>query len=85
VRPQSGFKAILMPKNTGAGVVLAGLSTVFGFAMIWHVWWLAIASFVALLSAAIAHTFNYNREFHIPADQVAGVESTRTQMLTASH
>ena len=37
-----------MPKNTGAGVVLAGLSTVLGFALIWYIWWLAALSFVGL-------------------------------------
>ncbi len=83
VRPQSGFKAILMPKGTGTGVVLAALSTIFGFAMIWHIWWLAIISFAAILIAALVHTFNYNREFHIPAEQVESVEAARTQLLAA--
>ncbi|MET1537168.1 cytochrome o ubiquinol oxidase subunit I, partial [Burkholderia sola] len=44
-RPLTGFKPVHMPSNTGAGVVIAALSTVFGFAMIWHMWPLAIASF----------------------------------------
>ena len=47
-RPLEGFRPIHMPKNTGAGVVLAGLSTVLGFALIWYIWWLAALSFVAL-------------------------------------
>ncbi|MGK9797788.1 MetQ/NlpA family ABC transporter substrate-binding protein, partial [Salmonella enterica subsp. enterica] len=37
-RPQKGFLPIHMPKNTGAGIILAGLSTVLGFALIWHMW-----------------------------------------------
>ena len=82
-RPVSGFLPIHMPKNTGAGVVLAGLATVLGMAMIWYVWWLAAASFLALILAAIAHTFNYNRDYHIPAAEVAAVEAARTRQLEA--
>jgi cytochrome o ubiquinol oxidase subunit 1 len=81
VRPQSGFFAIHMPKNTGVGFVIAALSAVWAFAMIWHMWPLAGVSFVALLSAAIVHTFNYNRDYHIPADEVVRVEGDRTRLL----
>ena len=65
-RPSQGFRPIHMPKNTGAGVVLAGLSTVLGFALIWYIWWLAALSFVALIAAAIVHTFNYDRDYLHP-------------------
>jgi cytochrome o ubiquinol oxidase subunit I len=82
-RPVKGFKAILMPKNTGAGVILAGLSTVMGFALIWYIWWLAGVSFVALLAYAIYHTFNYQREYHIAAEEVVRTENDRTTLLTA--
>ncbi len=82
-RPLSGFIPIHMPKNTGTGAILGALSVVFGFAMVWHIWWLAIVSFVAIIATTIHHTFNYNRDFYIPADEVAAVEARRTQMLPA--
>ena len=84
-RPQGGFEPIHMPANTGAGVVIAGLSTVFGFAMIWHMWPLAAGSFAATVLASIIHTFNYKRDFYIPAAEVASTEATRTQQLAAAH
>jgi cytochrome o ubiquinol oxidase subunit 1 len=80
-RPLEGFRPIHMPRNTGAGVILAGISTVFGFAMIWHIWWMAIAGFATLLLTAIAHTFNTNRSYHIPAEVVAKTEAERTRQL----
>jgi cytochrome o ubiquinol oxidase, subunit I len=80
-RPLQGFMPIHMPKNTGAGVILAGLSVVLAFAMIWYIWWLAIVSFLALLAVAIGHTFNYNRDFYIPAENVAATEDERTKLL----
>jgi cytochrome o ubiquinol oxidase subunit 1 len=82
-RPAAGFKAILMPRNTGTGFILAALSFFMAFGLIWYIWWLAAASFVALLGVAIHHTFNYDREFRIPADQVLRTESERAQRLAA--
>lgn len=80
-RPTSGFIPIHMPANTGAGVVLAGISTVLGFALIWHIWWLAAVAFVALVASAIAHTFNFKRDYYIPAEEVVRVEDARTEAL----
>jgi cytochrome o ubiquinol oxidase subunit 1 len=83
VRPTSGFRPIHMPKNTGAGLILAGLSAAFAVGMIWYVWWLAIASFVAILAVAIGHTFDYHRDFHIPVEEVINTEAERTRLLGA--
>ena len=81
IRPVAGFVPIHMPKNTSAGFVLAMLSALFGFALIWHMWLVAAAAFAAVVVVAIVHTFNYERDFHIPADDVVRIESARTQLL----
>ena len=83
VRPTSGFKDIHMPRNTGAGIILAGFAMVMGFALIWHIYWLAGLSFAALLLGAIIHTFNYDREFDIPAATVTATEDARTELLAS--
>ncbi|WP_077035611.1 cytochrome o ubiquinol oxidase subunit I [Pelomonas sp. KK5] len=82
-RPTSGFIDIHMPKNTGAGIILAGLSTVFGFAMIWHMWLIAAVGFAATVIYTIVHTFNYKRDYYIKADEVVRTEGERTRMLAA--
>jgi cytochrome o ubiquinol oxidase subunit 1 len=79
-RPKGGFKPIHMPRSTGAGVIISALALVLGFAMIWYIWWLAAVSFVALLGYSIAHTFNYDREYYIPAEEVAEDEKARTAL-----
>lgn len=82
-RPLSGFKPIHMPKNTGTGVVLAVFSVALGFGLIWYMWWLAALSFVCLIATAIGHTFNYHRDFDIPAAEVARTEEARTALLAS--
>jgi cytochrome o ubiquinol oxidase subunit 1 len=80
-RPIEGFIPIHMPKNTGAGIILAGLAMACGFGLIWHIWWLAAAGFVAMIGSAIIHTFNYHRDFYITADEVSRTEADRTRLL----
>ena len=58
VRPEAGFLPIHMPRNTGAGVILAGLGTAAGFGFIWQMWWLAAGGLVAVVAVAIGHSFN---------------------------
>ncbi|ARS27532.1 cytochrome o ubiquinol oxidase subunit I [Sphingomonas sp. KC8] len=82
-RPTSGFRPIHMPSNTGTGVILSVLSIAFSMGMIWYMWWLAAASFAAILIVAIGHTFNYKRDFHIPVDEVIRTEDERTTLLAA--
>ena len=82
-RPLGDFVEIHMPKNTGAGFIIAALSAAVGFAMIWHMWLPAVAGFVALCVATIVHTFNYNRDYYIPADEVVRVEAERTRLLNS--
>jgi cytochrome o ubiquinol oxidase subunit I len=84
VRPASGFVPIHMPKNTAAGFVLAMLSTVCAFALIWQMWPLAAVSFAGLIGTVIFHTFNYDRDYTVAADEVARIEGARTQTV-ASH
>jgi cytochrome o ubiquinol oxidase subunit 1 len=73
-----------MPKNTGAGFVIAMLATAMGFAMIWHMWLAAGIAFFAMVVSAIVHTFNYDRDFHIPADDVTRSEDARSRVLVAA-
>ncbi|RYX97531.1 MAG: cytochrome o ubiquinol oxidase subunit I [Bradyrhizobiaceae bacterium] len=82
-RPHQGFRPIHMPKNTGAGIILSGLATALGFALIWYMWAFAALCFVALIAGAIYHTFNYKRDFHIPVDQVIATETKRSELLAA--
>ena len=77
-RPTSGFRAIHMPSNTGTGVMLGALSVAVGVGMIWYVWWFAALAFAAVIAVVIVQSFNYVRDFYIPAAEVTAVEDART-------
>jgi len=82
-RPVQGFKAIHMPKNTATGFVIAMLCAVVGFSLTWHMWLVAGLFSALVLVTVVVHTFNYQRDFYIPAGHVTEIENLRTLSLAA--
>jgi cytochrome o ubiquinol oxidase subunit I len=82
-RPDAGFRPIHMPRNTGAGVIVSAFAMAMGFGMVWYMWWLAALGFVGMIVAAVAHTFNYKRDYYVPADEVARLEEERARLLAS--
>jgi cytochrome o ubiquinol oxidase subunit I len=72
------FHDIVVPGDSSAGVVLGGMSFVFGFAMIWHIWWLAAVGGLGVLAAVLSQTFRARAEHRIPASEVEAIENRRT-------
>jgi cytochrome o ubiquinol oxidase subunit 1 len=70
-----------LQKQFMPGIIKGLLAMVLGFALIWHMWLPAAVAFVALLAVAIGHTFNYQRDYYIPAEEVVRVEDARTEAL----
>ena len=74
VRKES-YAPIHMPKNTKAGVIIGALITVFGFAMIWHIWWLAIVGLVGSIVTFIARAYTKDVDYYVQPDEVARIEN----------
>ena len=73
-RQPAQYAPIHMPKNSGAGVIIAAFSVVFGFAMIWHIWWMAIAGFVGMIATWIIHSFNDDVDYYVQVDEIERIE-----------
>ncbi|MFZ0558579.1 MAG: cytochrome o ubiquinol oxidase subunit I [Methylovirgula sp.] len=82
-RPFSTYRPIHMPQNTGTGIIVSAFAAVLGFALIWHIWWLAVASFAAAIAVAITHSFNENRDYTVSSDDVARSEDIYFEQLAS--
>jgi len=71
------WEPITVPRRTSVGVVLAFFSVVMGFALVWHIWWLAIVGLVGLGATGIAHAWRTEHEDEISADLIAESERAR--------
>lgn len=69
------YEPIRIPKNTPMGLILGGLAFTFGFAIIWHIYWLAIVSFLAIVAALVVRSLSEEDEYTLPAADVAKVEN----------
>ena len=80
----SRYHDIYIPKSTGAGVILGVLAFLFGFAMVWHIWWMAIACGVGMWAVIIARTYDDDTEYRLSADDVEKIENQRYQALASA-
>jgi len=69
------FGNIVMPDDTGVGVILGGLAFVLGFAMVWHIWWLAALSGLGMLAVLIIRSSEDHDEHLVGADEVRLIET----------
>ncbi|RMV94627.1 cytochrome o ubiquinol oxidase subunit I [Pseudomonas caricapapayae] len=77
------YSAIHMPNNTATGLYMGMLLTVFGFAFIWHIWWLVGASLVATIAVFVAHAVRDDQGYMVPAEDVARIEGEHHKVLAA--
>lgn len=77
------YSDIEMPKNAPHGLILGGLAFLFGFAVVWHIWWLAIVAALGILFTVIARSMDDNIHYVIPAADVERIENERYRQLAA--
>jgi cytochrome o ubiquinol oxidase subunit 1 len=65
------YEPIEVPENSAIGFVNAFFAVVIGFAMIWHIWWMAILGLAGAFAAVLVFAFRGEDETEIPAEQIA--------------
>ncbi len=73
------YSDIHMPKNTYVGVVVGALGLIYGFALIWHIWWLAIVGIIATIVALIVRSYDDHTDYYVPAAEVERIENLHIQ------
>jgi cytochrome o ubiquinol oxidase subunit I len=68
------FAPIEVPKNSATGFITALFAVVTGFALIWHIWWMAAVGVIGAFLAMLAFAFRSEEEVEIPAAQIARFE-----------
>jgi cytochrome o ubiquinol oxidase subunit 1 len=68
---RAAYEDIWLPENTPVGFFLAAFAAIGGFAVVWHIWWLALLGLVGGVCALIASSWREHGEICIPAREVA--------------
>jgi cytochrome o ubiquinol oxidase subunit 1 len=77
-------EAVEMPRNSVAGVVTAFFAVAFGFAMIWHIWWLVIGGLLGALAMVLVHAWRTETEQEIPTTMIRSYEDALASARRAS-
>src|SRR5215510_13059962 len=62
------YEPIEVPKNTATGFATAFFAVVTGFALIWHIWWMATLGVFGAFVTFLVFAFRDADEFEIPAE-----------------
>jgi cytochrome o ubiquinol oxidase subunit 1 len=68
------FEPIEMPKNSATGFITAFFAVIAGFALIWHIWWMAGVGAIGAFLTMLVFAFRKEEEIEIPAEQIARFE-----------
>ena len=74
------YKPIEMPRNSPTGFVAAFFSTVIGFALIWHIWWLAAVGVAGAYVVFVWFAWRDHDERIIPAEEVIRADRDRRRV-----
>jgi cytochrome o ubiquinol oxidase subunit 1 len=69
--PTREYEPIEMPKNSATGFVTAFFAVVTGFALIWHIWWMAGLGVFGAFMTLLVFAFRDQEEIDISAEQIA--------------
>ncbi|CAM0555767.1 cytochrome o ubiquinol oxidase subunit I [Halomonas sp. AOP13-D3-9] len=80
---EAPYTDIHMPRNTVAGPVISFFALVIGFALVWHIWWLAGVGAVGVFISFMARVFNDDIDYYVPAAEVERIEREHQQRVEA--
>jgi cytochrome o ubiquinol oxidase subunit 1 len=71
------YEPIEVPRNSPTGFITAFFSTMTGFALIWHIWWMVALGIVAAYAVFVWFAWRDTVEYSIPAEEVARYDRER--------
>jgi cytochrome o ubiquinol oxidase subunit I len=74
---QRKYEDIHMPKNTSMGFYIGLFSFLFGFGLIWYMFWLAAISAIGMIACIIIHLYQKHPDYHVLAAEVEKIESRK--------
>jgi cytochrome o ubiquinol oxidase subunit 1 len=79
--PADHYESIEVPSNSPNGFVTAFFAVITGFALIWHIGWLAILGLVCAALTLIAFGWMERVEQHVSGERLAAAERARPRTL----
>jgi cytochrome o ubiquinol oxidase subunit 1 len=79
IAPVERYASIEMPRRSPNGFVTAFFAVVTGFAMIWHIWWMAILGLACAVVTLLVFGWTERLEDEVSGEQLAADERARAR------
>nr|WP_314419217.1 cytochrome o ubiquinol oxidase subunit I [uncultured Erwinia sp.] len=76
------YEAFLMPRNSASPFVVSMIGTLLGFALIWHIWWLAIFCVFGMAAGVFMRVYDQDIEYTVTAEEIEKIENQRIHSVT---
>jgi cytochrome o ubiquinol oxidase subunit I len=76
----AAYTTVHVPRSNPTGIFLALSAVIFGFAMIWHITWLAVSGLLGGLLVLLMQAWRPEQENEISAEQIAAYEALGTDI-----
>jgi cytochrome o ubiquinol oxidase subunit 1 len=76
----AAYAPIEMPRNTPTGFIISFFAVVAGFALIWHIWWMAILGLLGAALTMLVFGWRNDREHEIPAAELESDARERARL-----
>ena len=88
LRPSAddGRDGLHLPRPSALGFVLAFFASVGGFALVWHIWWMAVLGLAGLVAAGLWRAWQVEHEVEVPAAELDAFDArhgSRLEILDA--
>ena len=71
------YEDIHMPRNTASGFIVSCFGLLLSFAVVWHMWAIAIAGLVGAIATFILRSYDRDTDYYVPAAEVERIERAR--------
>jgi cytochrome o ubiquinol oxidase subunit 1 len=71
----AAYSDIHLPRNSALGPYIGLFSILFGFGIVWHMWWLVLVMIVCIIFAVVRRLSDDDTEYVVPAALVAATEA----------
>jgi cytochrome o ubiquinol oxidase subunit 1 len=82
--PQGEYEPIELPSNSPNGFVTAFFAVITGFALIWHIWWMAIGALAGAVVTLLMFGWFERVELKISAEQLAKDDRARLSRMSVA-
>jgi cytochrome o ubiquinol oxidase subunit 1 len=77
---QESYVDIALPKGSSVGLFIAFFAFMFGFCMVWHIWWALPVSLAGIFVTILLRSFVEDTEFVVPIALVKATEARHTSL-----